>query len=149
MAIGLAVGRFFVAEAQLAGDQLQVHEQILHVHQADDVIQIAFAQRHARVVAVLDGLEHLADRLADHEIIDLRARGHDLADLQVAELEGAGENALLALWESRRCSIDSSSSDAQLVGGVRHAGVFLAADLHRRPSAARPSSRQLSSQMNG
>ena len=41
---------------QLAGDELEVVEQVLHVDQADDVVDVLVAQREARVRALLHDL---------------------------------------------------------------------------------------------
>ena len=65
-------------------------------------------------------LQHLADRLVEREVIDLGARGHDLADLQVAELEGAGEDLLVALGD-RALRDGLGEQAAELLLGVRQA----------------------------
>ncbi len=60
-----AVRRFLVGESELAGHELEMGEQVFHVNQADDVIDVAVAQRQAGEGAALHGAEHLADRLIE------------------------------------------------------------------------------------
>ena len=70
--------------------------------------------------------EHLADRLVEREVVDLRARRHDLADLQVAELERAGEDPLVALGD-RALRDGLGEQAAELLLGVRQAAVGVVA----------------------
>ena len=45
-------------------------EQILHVDQADHMVDVAIAERKPRIAPLLHGAEHLAERLIQREKID-------------------------------------------------------------------------------
>jgi len=66
-------------------------EEILHVDDADDVVEVAVAEGKAGEGAFLDDVEQFIDGLVECEVINVGARRHDLADFQLGKFKGAGE----------------------------------------------------------
>ena len=62
-------------------------EQVLRVDDADDVVQLAVVDRHARVGAAADDLQHLVGRRVQLQRRHLLARHHAVADALVGQAE--------------------------------------------------------------
>jgi hypothetical protein len=95
-----AVGGFLVGETELPRGELQVGEEVFDMNEADDVIEISVTDGEAGEGGFLNGSQEVADGLPDDEKIDMGARHHDLADLEIFEREGAGEQGAAELGDN-------------------------------------------------
>src|SRR5262249_29347902 len=78
---------------------LEQPQRVLHVDEADHVVDVALVGRDAAEAALHDERAHLGRRRVRVEGEDLRARDHDLAHRHVRELEDAVDELHLALVE--------------------------------------------------
>ena len=81
------------------GRRLRRAEQVLDVHQADHVVEVALAQREAGVAGAPDDLHVLFHRARGREVHHVGARHHDLARGAVRELEDVGEQLALLVGQ--------------------------------------------------
>lgn len=93
-------------------------EEVFHVDDAEDVIEIAVAEGEAGVGALLDDAEHFVDGLFEGEEIDFGAGRHDLADFELIKIEGASDKVAGSGGDG--AGTDCLGDDgSQLVFGVR------------------------------
>ena len=82
-----------------AGGRLRRAEQVLDVDQADHVVEVALAQREARVAGAPGDLQVLFHRARGREVDHVGARHHDLARGAVRELEDVVEQLALLVGQ--------------------------------------------------
>ena len=82
-----------------AGTAQLREEKVLHVNEADGLVERAVAERVARVARGADRLEVLLDRLGGREDDDVGARHHDLPRGALRELEDAFDDLAVLLRE--------------------------------------------------
>ena len=90
---------------------------------ADDVLGLVLPQRHARVLAFHDFVDHLLGRVVDVDGLHLGAVDHDVEHLQVAQVEHAAQHRRVALGEraANRLQLDGAPDllvRRQDVGGI-------------------------------
>ncbi len=104
-------------------------EQILDVQQADEAAGVRVADRVAGVSAGAHLRQHLLDRLADLDPLQVRERTHHVADQELAELEAVHQQARLDRTElavQMTCEQDA----AQLLGGMHSVASARGFDAH-------------------
>jgi len=104
----------------LFGAALAVEENPKHVldmNEAEDVIERAFVGRDAGTLRGSEDTHHFFERGFDGKDVEVGARNHDFADLELAQLDGALNEFLFARGEEAAFA-NLADEDLQFFGGV-------------------------------